>query len=205
MRRGLPIGLSYGRGPRCMQPRSQVRVFDQDKNTVSMRGIGSSNAGLPHVNERVTHPATARFAVAAFDTWSGAHRALADLSNGTGALNNISCLGLQRVLLTALNESHPLTTAAPCELAFPGNAQLIGCTTGPVADRLADRLQSGDQTLQAALSRWLIPRHAAHLQEVVERSKIVVWVQIFDNAEEQRAYQSLLAKSSNSVGVHDLI
>ena len=34
---------------------------------------------------------------------------------------------------------------------------------------------------------------------------MILWVQLFDNDDERRAYQSLLARSSNSVGVHDLL
>jgi hypothetical protein len=74
-----------------------------------------------------------------------------------------------------------------------------------LADRLAGRLEKGAQTLKAALGHWLIPRHAAHLQDGVENGKIILWVQLFDNEDERRAYQSLLKTSSNSVGVHDLI
>ena len=59
--------------------------------------------------------------------------------------------------------------------------------------------------MDIALSRWLIARHAAHLQTAVEDGKILLWVQLFDYADERRAYQSLLASSSTSVGVHDLV
>jgi len=91
------------------------------------------------------------------------------------------------------------------ELPFQKSAELIGCTFGPVADRLAWRLALGAPTLQSALAHWLIPRHAAHLQGAVENGRIILWVQLFDNDDERRAYHSLLARSSNSVGVHDLI
>ena len=81
------------------------------------------------------------------------------------------------------------------ELPFRANAELISCTPGPMADRLAGRLTKGAQTLKAALGHWLIPRHAAHLQGKPYRKdgKIVLWVQLFDNDDERRAYQSLLA------------
>ncbi|NJO32745.1 MAG: hypothetical protein HC869_05980 [Rhodospirillales bacterium] len=74
-----------------------------------------------------------------------------------------------------------------------------------MADRLAGRLEVGATTLDTALSRWLIARHAAHLQKAVEDGKILLWVQLFDNDDERRVYRSLLATSSNSVGVHDLV
>lgn len=59
--------------------------------------------------------------------------------------------------------------------------------------------------MKVALTHWLIQRHAAQLQEAVEAGRIILWVQLFDNESERRAYRSLLARSSNSVGVHDLV
>ena len=148
---------------------------------------------------------TARFAVASFENWSGIHTTLQDLSSGGTKPSDLNCLGLHRVLA----RGGGLTAAAPSiglrELPFQNSSELIGCTFGPVADRLAWRLALGAATLQSALAHWLIPRHAAHLQGAVENGRIILWVQLFDNDDERRAYQSLLARSSNSVGVHDLI
>jgi len=145
-----------------------------------------------------------RFAVAIFDSWDAAHKAIRDLSNGFSYPPNISCLGLQQVLERAyarLNaDSQQLR-----ELSFPDNTQSISCTAGPVADRLSERARLGARTLQAALAHWLIARHAAQLAEAVRDRKIIVWVQLFNNEDEQRAYRSLLARSSLSVGVHDLV
>jgi hypothetical protein len=147
----------------------------------------------------VTADWTLRFAVAAFDSWEGMQPALRDLSGTGSPQRSFNYLGLQRVLTGA---DGPL----PIEpLPFPGNRELISCSSGPVATRLAARLRTGAVTLQAALSRWLIPRHAARLQEAVEGGCIVLWVQILDVESERRAYQSLLAKTSSPVGVHDLI
>ena len=56
-----------------------------------------------------------------------------------------------------------------------------------------------------ALARWLIERHAAQLVQAIQGGKINVWVQLFDNDDERRAYQSLFARSSDSVSVHDLV
>jgi hypothetical protein len=152
----------------------------------------------------IKHP-TSRFAVASFENWSGIHTTLQDLSSGGSKPSDLTCLGLHRVLA----QGGGLTSAAPSiglrELPFQNSPELIGCTFGPVADRLAWRLGLGAPTLQSALAHWLIPRHAAQLQGAVENGRIILWVQLFDNDDERRAYQSLLARSSNSVGVHDLI
>ena len=63
----------------------------------------------------------------------------------------------------------------------------------------------GAETLTAALGHWLIPRHAAQLQEAVSAGQVILWAQLFDNDDERRAYRRLLARSSNSVGVHDIV
>jgi len=91
------------------------------------------------------------------------------------------------------------------DLAFPADRELIAATRGPLTDRLAARLSARADTLASALGRWLIPRHALQLQDAVAAGKIILLVQLFDNADEQRAYRSLLARSSNSVGVHDIV
>ena len=156
---------------------------------------------IARANQLMTDPPTLRFAVAAFNTSAEVQEALHALSAGGKALNDVSYLGLGRVLTDRIGEiGRTMRT-----LVFPGNVHPIACTAGPVADRLAGRLEVGAATLDTALSRWLIARHAAHLQKAVEDGKILLWVQLFDNDDERRAYQSLLATSSNSVGVHDLV
>jgi hypothetical protein len=147
---------------------------------------------------RVTDPAALRFAVAAFDTWADAHKVAQELCSGSNPLSGISYLGLRDVL--SEDRAQPLS-----DLAFPGNAAPVVCSTGPVAERLAARLDAGMPSLQAALAAWLIPRHAAQLQRTVDNGKIVLWVQLADHADEQRAYRTLMAANCTSVGVHDLV
>jgi hypothetical protein len=154
------------------------------------------------VGKSVNGPQFLRFAVGAFHSWEGVETALRDLSLGGTTAKSFNYLGLRRVLARAGG-----TTASPVslqELPFPGNAEPIGCTPGPLAERLAAQLGAGAPSLKAALGQWLIPRHAAHLQERVEEGKIILWVQLFDVDDERRAYESLLNRSSNAVGVHDI-
>ena len=89
-------------------------------------------------------------------------------------------------------------------LPFPGSCELIACTSGPLANCLMERLESGAPSLKHALGLWLIPRHAAHFQDAIQEGQILLWIRVADADDERRAYQSLLAHSSNSVGVHDL-
>jgi hypothetical protein len=43
----------------------------------------------------------------------------------------------------------------------------------------------------SVFARWLIPRHAAQLQDAVTDGKIILWVKLFDNDDERRAYRPL--------------
>jgi hypothetical protein len=145
----------------------------------------------------VTKPAHLRFAVAAFDTWADAHKVAQQLCAGPKPLCDISYLALQG----RLSE----TTARPLlSLPFGGNAALV-CSMGPIADLLEPRLNAGSPSLRAALGTWLIPRHAAQLQRMVDNGKIVLWVQLADHVDEQRAYRTLMAAGCTSVSVHDLV
>lgn len=139
-----------------------------------------------------------RFAVAAFETWADAHKVAQQLCAAPKPLCEISYLGLQGVLSAA--PAHALIN-----LPFPGNTAPVVCSRGAIADLLAPRLNAGSPSLQAALLAWLIPRHAAQLQRTVDKGKIVLWVQLNDHADEQRAYRTLMASGCTSVGVHDLV
>ena len=90
-------------------------------------------------------------------------------------------------------------------LAFPGNREPIGCTSGPLAHCLTERINASAVSLKEALGAWLVPRHAAHFQDVVEDGRILLWVRLISIEDERRAYRCLLRNSSNSVGVHDLV
>jgi hypothetical protein len=145
----------------------------------------------------MTSPSMLRFAVAAFDTWADAEMAIQELRSGSTPLCQISYLGLQDVLNGG--PAPPLS-----DLPFPGSIAPIACSPGPIAERLSAKLTAGAPSLRAALSTWLIPRHAAQLQREVESGKIVVWVALVDDDDERRAYRTLLSARCHSVGVHDL-
>lgn len=157
------------------------------------------------VDHHVTERPTLRFAVATFDTWAGLRRALQDLCLGGLPFETFNCLGLQRVFADEDAVSSDQMPMVLEELPFSDHREPICCTAGRLADCLAGRQRAGARSLQAALSHWLILRHAAHFQQAVERGGIALWVQISDADDERRACQSLLASSSNSVGVHDLV
>ena len=168
-----------------------------------------AHTSKPHVPGSFPRPGGAagplvlRFAVGTFGSWTELHAALQDL-RVRGVAHGMNCLALHRVLDLAA-ATMPSNMSAPIELlAFPENREPIACTSGPLAECLAERLRLGAISLKDALSHWLIPRHAAGFQSAVENGKILQWIRVTDADEERRACQSLLASSSSSVGVHDL-
>jgi hypothetical protein len=154
-----------------------------------------------HLTER---PTTLRFAVATFDTGTDLRNALQSLRSDGLSDDTFNFLSLEEALADAT--LHTLVAGAAGRLLyFPGQHRPISCTAGPLADRLVDRLLADAPTLKAALGHWLIPRHAQQVQDAVEQGKIVLWVRLLDSKDEPLAYRSLLACSSHSVGVHDLV
>jgi hypothetical protein len=151
----------------------------------------------------VSDPATLRFAVGVFDAWADVQTSIGELTAGGMAESAFSVLGLHRAVAPIV--AHAIDRMSLLDLPFPGNRELVAGTTGPIADRLAAKLAGKADTLAAALGYWLIPRHAAQLEQAVAAGKFILWVQLFDNDDERRAYRSLLARSSNSVGVHDIV
>lgn len=146
-----------------------------------------------------------RFAVGTFDTWQQVHVALHDLRVRGLRLDSFNCLALELVFAgkTILApDQQPVVIEA---LSFPDSPNPIASTCGPLAGCLLRRLRAGAKNLNEALAYWLIPRHAAHFQDAVEAGKILFWIPLTDADDERRAYQTLLAHSSNSVGVHDLV
>ena len=158
---------------------------------------------VKRVDKLVNDRSTLRFAVGIFDTWADVQATVRELTVDGMAENSFNCLGLYRVL--APLAARPDNRLSLRDLSFSGDAELTSVTDGLLAACLAERLRMGAKTLTAALGHWLIPRHAAQLQGAVCAGKVILWAQLFDNDDERRAYRSLLARSSNSVGVHDII
>ncbi len=146
-----------------------------------------------------------RFAVAVFDTAGGLNDAIRHLSREGVGGEQVSCLGLGHILSEACMEPGLLPLGAAQEIPFPVGTRGVSCTPGPVARFLAARLDAGAQTLGSALGHWLIPRHAALIEDAVHRGGLVAWVLLSDGEIERRVCRSLLARNATSVGVHDLV
>jgi hypothetical protein len=145
-----------------------------------------------------------RFAAGSFESWLQLCPAFDDLCRRGFATESFSCLALERVFAGkpagVLPEANTMEDLAFSDLPAP-----VCCTAGPLRDLLLDRLQSGTQSFKEALSHWMVPRHAAHFQETVEKGQIQLWIRLANGEDERRACQGLLASSCNSVGVHDLV
>ena len=143
-----------------------------------------------------------RFAVGSFNSWLQFLGCLDELGREGVPFQNFNCLALQRVFVGRTFASQMKMPVPVKELAFRGG--LVCCSAGLLHDCLRRRLAEGAESLEDALSCWLVPRHAEFFQRVVENGKIQLWIRLLDAADERRAYRSLLASSSSSVGVHDL-
>jgi hypothetical protein len=153
----------------------------------------------------LTEQSILRFAVGAFDGWQPLREAVGDAHHRGLDFGSFSWLALER---SFLGETIVVPTQKPLviqPLPFPNDTVPIACTSGPLANCLLQRLRLGAGSLKDALGHWLIRRHAAHFYDVVQAGKIVPWIQVTDANDERRACEWLLARSSDAVGVHDLV
>jgi hypothetical protein len=146
-----------------------------------------------------------RFAVGTFDSWEEVRDALDDLRSRGLVLDSFNCVALERLFADKTIMAPDRQPVGVEVLPFLESSKLIACTSGPLTLALMEKIRSGARCLKDALGHWLIPRHAAHFQGAVEAGKILLWIRVRDADEERHAYRTLLAHSSNSVGVHDLM
>ena len=146
------------------------------------------------------------FAVGAFDDWSRVRAAFVTLGRAASCSTALNCLALERVFDSS-NECCPQARRSRLRQSAAGygwdrDDRLLHLWT---SGRLPDgQTRSGATSLKDALGRWLILRHARQLEEAVCSGRILLWIRLTDADDERRAYQSLLAHSSDVVGVADL-
>jgi hypothetical protein len=143
----------------------------------------------------------ARFAVGTFTALDGVCEALRDLRVAGVDAKTLNFLGLHRTMAGATKHRFELRLR---ELTLTRAGERVCCTAGPLADRLAERVNDGAASLQEALGLWLVPRHASRIQEAVEGGCLMLWVQLFDARDERRACTILLTHCLSAVEVHDL-
>jgi hypothetical protein len=153
----------------------------------------------------VAQESNLRFAVGTFDSWSQLREALRDAHARALVLDSFNCLALRKAFKGKTIVAPSRERVGVEALPFFNGPGEIACTSGPLADHLAEKLRSGARSLREALEHSLFPRHVAHLVDAVRTGKIVFWIRVTNAHDELRAYQTLLANSSDSVGVHDLV
>jgi hypothetical protein len=169
------------------------------ENTAEPLALANPCAGLPLIE-----PPKLRFVVGTFDSWPQLERALRDLRDRGLVLDSFNCLAMQQLFAEKTIVGPGQEPVAIVALPFAASFVPKACSSGPLADCLLERVGAGARNLKEALGFWLIPRHAAHFQRAVDAGNILFWIKVTDVANERRAYQTLLAHSSGSVGVHDL-
>jgi hypothetical protein len=153
----------------------------------------------------VPEHANLRFVVGIFDGWEQLREALRDIQGRGLVLDSFNCIALQRVFAGKIIKAPDQASIAIRAIPFSGSPEPIACTSGPLADCLMERAQSGVGNFRDALGLWLILRHAIHFEKAVLAGKILLWIRVADADDERRAQQSLLALSSNTIGVHDFL
>lgn len=147
---------------------------------------------------------SSRYAVGTLGDWFRLRAVLRDARSRGLVLDSLNCLALERLFDGTIIMAPPQEVVSVCQLPVRDGTETIACTSGPLADCLMDRFRSGATSLIEALGHWLILRHATQLVNAVGAGKILLWIRLTDADDERRAYQSLLAHSSDVVGVHDL-
>jgi hypothetical protein len=159
---------------------------------------------VPHAGIPVAEPPKLHFAVGTFDSWQQLGEGLHDLPARGFVLDSFNCVALQRLFAGKTIVAPNQESVAVAALPFDEGSALIACTSGPLADCLLDRIDSGAHDLKDALSRWLLQRHAVYFQECgAGWPKSCSGSGLAMHTTNGRAYQTLLSHSSNSVGVHD--
>jgi hypothetical protein len=147
-----------------------------------------------------------RYAVGTFDRIADVGRVMAQLRAHGIPLQRAALMVDKQMLRgasgSARNSVSELTDALEC-LHFAGKCSGICCTSGPLAHALRAR-GSGSPNLPAALSPWLVQRHAVRLDEEIRRGRLLLWVELLDAADEVAVCATLLKAGPHPVEVHDL-
>ncbi|MFQ5973619.1 MAG: hypothetical protein ACE5Q3_14925 [Alphaproteobacteria bacterium] len=93
-------------------------------------------------------------------------------------------------------------TATVVPIAAGTDAGRVMATSGPLARRFLEATEDETAPLAGMLVHWLPERLARELGDHVDRGGLLLWVQVRDGTEEQRACTVLLKHSQ--VRVHDI-
>lgn len=152
----------------------------------------------------MNEPAKARFAVGDFKSWDAVAETLGGLRSLGVKTDAISFLGSRQHFVDG---AAARLGAAPevRELTYRRGPNVVCCTPGVLAERLAGGPGKDAGSLGDALSRWLMPEAARRIQRSIDDGVLLMWVQIFDADDERRACTGLLTYCLSGVEVHDFV
>jgi hypothetical protein len=142
-----------------------------------------------------------RFVVGEFEDWSQLCGMLDHAAALSLGMDSFNLLGLEPLLSSQSVNGTPLLLEP---LPYVDGDTRIVCSHGPLAACLLAANRAGAQTINDALGQWCILRHADHFSAAVHAGRLLLWLRVMNEEDERAAYEYLLAKSSNAVGVHDL-
>lgn len=171
-----------------------------------------------------------REAVAVFHEWPALESAVDELRDAGFARDDISLLAGADTVTRKLGHTYARVEELEDEPAAPRTAfvssETIGrredmvisslttlptllaagvvvASAGAVAAALAGTALAGAM-IGTALARWMDKRHAAWLEEQLERGGILLWVRTPDEAAERRAITVLTRHSAHDVHIHEI-
>ena len=150
--------------------------------------------------------ADVRFVVGSVSSVDQAAGAVADLLTHDVPRCSLGMLAKQKLLSHEARLTPTLAGDATSHAQFnllASREDTVLCFGRSLRELLQARISEGSTTLDEALQRWLLPRHASSLSDIVEKDGILIWVQISNPEEERSAALSLLRNSHGTVGVHD--
>jgi hypothetical protein len=135
---------------------------------------------VPHAGIPVAEPPKLHFAVGTFDGWQQLGEGLHDLRARGFVLDSFNCVALQRLFagktIVAPNQE-PVAVAA---LPFAEGSALIACTSGPLADCLLDRIDSGAHDSRMLLAVGSCSGMRFIFRNAVRAGQILFWIRVGD-------------------------
>jgi hypothetical protein len=146
-----------------------------------------------------------RFVIGSLSNHDQVINAIEDLRERKVPRDSISILARQQTLDATISLASPAVDSWADLDLLSSEAGRVTCLGRGLGDLLQARVGEGSKTLKNALQRWLLPRHAQALSEIVEGGGILLWAEVHTPEQEQAATLSLLRNSRGTVEVHDFV
>jgi hypothetical protein len=151
---------------------------------------------------------TLRFVIGSSGSYEQAVSAVQDLVQNRLPADSISILAKQKLLPRGAQRPAAVDGDAGSHTEFDllaSHDSKIACFGHTLGSLLHNHVNEGSKTLKEALQRWLLPRHAGSLSDIIENDGTLIWVEIHCPEEERAASLSLLRNSRGTVEAHDFV